>query len=207
MADVPDSLRRDVIGEVYGRADSLDWDTLSHPERSSWYDRWVDDAKIGGVLTRFVSRERARVWLKDVPMKHYARARAGVGPYADLVRRRLPGPDRVAAQVFGTDWEIVEGTIRDKPNRCLVADGHDERLMIWGPVSNLRALIWAGVNAVIDGEPRPSIVITTLQGRPLDEGTRSRNVALGAHIGAEVFHTTLRPTLVPASPPVGAADA
>ena len=197
MGDIPDQLRRDLIAEVYRRADELDWDSLTQVDRSSWYDRWVDDPAIGGVLTRFIPRERARVWLKDVPMKHYSRARGGVGPYSDLVTRRLPGPKSVASQVFGAAWRVVDGTVQEKPNRCRITDSHAERVMIWGPSNNLRALIWAGLNSAIDGAPAPSIVVTSLQGQPLSDGERQRHIALGQRAGIEVFHTTLRLTVRP----------
>jgi hypothetical protein len=198
-AELPDSLRREIIREVYRQAELLDWGALSNAERSARYDRWLDEAAIGGVLMRYVSRERARVWIKDVPMKHYSRACGGVGKYADLVSSRFPGPGGVAAQTFGDSWGVVEDSMRDKPNRCLISDGESKRLMIWGPTSNFRALIWAGLNAVVDGQPQPSIVVTIRQGECLDNSARHRHTLLGSHIGAEVYHTTLRHSAVPVS--------
>jgi hypothetical protein len=195
MGDIPDAVRRELIAKVYRHADHLDWDTLTQADRSAWYDRWVDDPGIGGTLTRFIPRERARVWLKDVPMKHYSRARSGVGPYSDLVTRRLPGPEGVAAQVFGASWRVIDGTVQDKPNRCRITDTRNERLMIWGPPNNLRALIWAGLNSAIDDEPAPAIVVTTLQGQPLAPGERRRHILLAQRVGLDVFHTTLRATI------------
>lgn len=141
-------------------------------------------------------------------MKHYSRARGGIGPYSDLVTRRLPGPEGVATQVFGASWRVVDGTVQEKPNRCRITDAHTERLMIWGPPSNLRALIWAGLNSAIDGEPAPSIVVTTLQGQPLGHGERQRHIALGQRAGIDIFHTTLRPTIEsPSAHAAGVRDA
>jgi hypothetical protein len=91
----------------------------------------------------------------------------------------------------------VDGTVQEKPNRCRITDSHAERLMIWGPPNNLRALIWAGLNSAIDGAPAPAIVVTSLQGQPLGDGERQRHIALGQRAGIEVFHTTLRRTIGP----------
>lgn len=157
------------------------------------YDRWLDDPAIGRELTRFLSRERARVWLKDVPMKEYARARSGIGAYAGLVTIRLPRPGQIASQVLGRTWDAIDATIQEKPNRCVISDGADERLMLWGPPKVLRDLVWAGINAVADGrEPQPLVVVATLRGEALSEGEMRHHMKLGAVAGLEVCHTILR---------------
>lgn len=192
MSDIPEELRRQVIATVYRRADELDWDGLTQRDRTMWYSRWLDEEPIGGVLTRFMPRERVRGWLKDVPMKHYTRARAGLGPYASLASRRLPGPESIARQVLGPSWSLVEGTLAEKPNRCRVRDGDRHHLMIWGPPANLSALVWAGINAVVDRVPSPVVVVTTPQGQRLTEAEKLRHVTLGRQAGLEVVHTILR---------------
>lgn len=192
MRGIPEDLRRQVIAEVYRRADQLDWEGLAQAQRSGYYDRWLDDPDIGGILIRFMPRERARVWIKDVPMKHYARARSGIGPYAGLVTRQLPGPSQIARQTLGARWSLIDDTIRDKPNRCLITDGRDRRLMIWGAQSNLRALVWAGINAVVDNEPTPVVIVATPQGHRLSEGEQARHLRIGRQAGIEIRHTTLR---------------
>lgn len=197
MSELENALRRAVVAEVYRQAGELDWDGLTDRQRSAIYDRWLDDPAIGRELTRFLSRERARVWLKDVPMKEYARSRSGIGVYADLVTVRLPGPAQIARQVLGGHWDTLAGTIREKPNRCMVSNGHDQRLMIWGPPRALRDLVWAGINAVADGrQPAPLIVIATPHGESLGDGEVQRHVTVGQIAGLEVRHTVLRVTRV-----------
>ncbi|WP_235609109.1 hypothetical protein, partial [Frankia casuarinae] len=127
-------------------------------------------------------------------MKHYDRARRGIGPYAPLVRRRLPGPDHLARQVLGPGWSIREQTIRAKPNRCEVSDGRTDRLMIWGKPANFRALIWAGINAEVDHEPTPLLVVVSRQGQRLSDGEITRHALLAKQAGLEVRHTTVRDT-------------
>jgi hypothetical protein len=190
VSDVPDELRKQVIAEVYRRADELDWDGLSQVQRSTWYDRWLDEVHIGGVLTRFMSRERARRWLKDVPMKHYARARSGIGPYASLATRRLPDAGDVARAAFGGTWCVV-GSVSDKPNRCVIASEGHQLLMVWGPPTNFKALLWAAMNALVDQRPRPVIVVATPHQYRLRDDEQRRHLALGKCAAIEVRHSKL----------------
>jgi hypothetical protein len=201
MSELPDELRRAVVAEVYSQAGNMDWDGLTDRQRSTVYDRWLDDPNIGRQLTRFLSRERARVWLKDVPMKEYARARSGIGVYSDLATIRLPTPGQIARQVLGEDWDLVDGTIREKPNRCLVSNHRGERLMIWGPPKTLRDLVWAGIIAVADNrEPRPLLVVATPRGDVLGDREKQRHIRLGQIAGLDVHHTILRVTRVAPRP-------
>ncbi len=199
MSDLPDSLRREVVAEVYRQAGVLDWDGLTDKRRSAVYDQWLDDPAIGGKLTRFLPRERARVWLKDVPMKEYARARNGIGPYSDLVTSRLPSPGQIARKVLGSGWDVIDGTISEKPNRCVISDGNEERLMMWGPPKTLRDIMWAGINALVDGKPTPILVVAMSHAQSLDEGEKRRNILLGRIAGLDVRHTVLRASKVGAT--------
>lgn len=197
MSELEGAFRRAIIAEVYRQAGEMDWDGLTDRQRSAVYDRWLDDPAIGCELTRFLSRERARVWLKDVPMKEYARARSGIGSFADLVTVRLPGPDQIVKQVLGGRWDAVEGTTREKPNRCIVCDGQDKRLMIWGPPKTLRDLVWAGIIAMAEGhELTPLVVVAAPRGESLAESEMRRQVRIGEIASLEIRHTTLRVTRV-----------
>jgi len=192
MSELPDDLRREVVAEVYRQAGALDWDGLTDKQRSTIYDRWLDDPTIGCRLTCFLSRERARVWLKDVPMKEYARARNGIGPFSKLVTSRFPTPEQIARQVLGGSWDTVEGTLREKPNRCVISDGQVQRLMMWGPPKTLRDIMWAGINAIADEEPTPILIVAIPHGHSLDDGERRRHVHLGNLVGLDVRHATLQ---------------
>lgn len=194
MSELPDDLRREVVANVYRQAGEMDWDGLADRQHSAIYDRWLDDPAIGGQLTRFLTRERARVWLKDVPMKEYARARNGIGPFAGLVTSRFPSPGQIARQVLGQGWDAVDGTIAEKPNRCIISNGREERLMMWGPSKTLRDIVWAGINALVDHEPRPILIIAIPHGRLLDEGEKRRHTLLGEVVGLEVRHAVLKTT-------------
>ncbi|MER6514509.1 hypothetical protein ABT158_47375 [Nonomuraea sp. NPDC001636] len=193
MSQLPEDLRRSVIIEVYRQAAELDWDGMTDRQRTSQYNRWLDEPKIGGELSRYLHRDKIRYWLKDVPMKEYARARSGIGNLSNLVSIRLPSPDQISKQVMGAEWSAVENSIREKPLRCHILSGQDKRLMIWGPPKTLRDLVWAGINAVVDGtEPQPILVIASPQGQELDPGEKRRHVLLGRVASLEVRHTVLR---------------
>ena len=125
-------------------------------------------------------------------MKHYAKARAGIGPYASLAGRRLPDAAYIAHQAFGPQWSAIAGTVREKPNRCQVSDGNDQVLMVWGAPNNFRALLWAAINAAIDPGPRPVIVITTRQWNRLSGDEKQRHITLSERAGLEVRHPLLR---------------
>lgn len=207
MSELETAFRRAIVAEVYRQAGELDWDGLTDKQRSSVYDQWLDDPAIGRELTRFLSRERARVWLKDVPMKEYARARSGIGVYSDLATIRLPGPGQIARQVLGGDWDMAEGTIHEKPNRCVISNGHDKRLMIWGPPKVLRDLVWAGINAIVDdSQPQPLIVVAAPRGESLGQGEMRRHIKIGEIARLEVRHTVLRVTRVTPTGRPEAAD-
>lgn len=194
MSVIPETVRRTVIRNIYRKADELGWDGLSAVDRTAWYNRWVDDEMLGGVLTRYMPRERARMWIKDVPMKHYNRARSGIGPYADLVSTPLPSAYDIARIALGEDWTVLSGTLREKPNRCQVTDGQGQMLMIWGAPRNLKSLVWAGLNARVDALPSPIVVINLLQGERLTENERRRHQKVCELAGLAVRVITTRTT-------------
>lgn len=192
MSDIPEAVRRAIIKDIYRKADALGWDGLSPVDRTTWYNRWVDDEELGGVLTRYMPRERARMWIKDVPMKHYNRARSGIGPYADLVGNPLPNAYDIARIALGEDWTVLGGTLQEKPNRCHVTNGHRQMLMIWGNPRNLKSLVWAGINARVDGPPDPVVVINLLQGERLSASERKRHERVCELAGLDVHVITTR---------------
>jgi hypothetical protein len=194
MSLLEEGLRRQVIAEIYRRADDLDWDGLSPSDRSTWYVRWLDDPAIGGVLDLHMPRDQARLWIKDVPMKHYARARSGIGPYADLVGSHLPDADQLCRLAFGAGWAPLRGTLKDKPNRCtLTNSGGELAQMLWGPPRAFQSLVWASLNLVVDDQPTPIMLVVTRQGERLTDGQVGRHRRIAERIDVEVRHLTVGP--------------
>jgi hypothetical protein len=190
MGRMPEDERRKVIVELFLRADQVDWDGLQPSERSTWYARWLDEPKIGGVLDAYMTREQARVWIKETPMKHYNRARSGIGPYANLVSSRLPDAPKLTRLVFGENWRVVPKSLRDKPNRCLITDGQQRVDMIWGPPRAIQSLVWAAINAVVDESDQSAILVVTRQGERLTDGQLARHRKMGELLHVPVHHVT-----------------
>lgn len=197
MTRMPEEKRLGVIAEIYRRADDLDWDGLRPTERSTWYARWLDEPAVGGVLQSYMARDQARMWIKDMPMKHYSRARSGIGPYAGLVMSRLPDAGTLASITFGCDWTL-EGSVREKPNRCVVTDGAKRIQMIWGPPRAFPSLVWAGLNAVIDQGPAPVLVVLSRQGETPTDGQIDRHRQIADRVGVTVRHITTSASPTPA---------
>ncbi|MEU6927041.1 hypothetical protein [Streptomyces sp. NPDC046631] len=192
MSDIDEEIRREVIAEVYRQVDELDWDGMAPRERSQWYVRWIDDPLVGGKLMRFIERDRVRVWIKDGPIKELPRARHGIGTYAQFAVNRYPGMEQIAHQAIGPDWLADPDTVDVKPNRCLVRGPGSEALMIWGPAAKLADLVWAGINARVDGKAEPLIVVASPRGTRLSEGEMLRHRLLAKEAGMELRHITLR---------------
>ncbi|UPT43567.1 MULTISPECIES: hypothetical protein [Streptomyces] len=196
MSDIDEEIRREVIAEIYRQVDDLDWDGMTLRARAEWYVRCIDDPLIGGKLMRFIERDRVRVWVKDGPIKELPRARHGIGPYAQFAVSRYPGMEQIAHQAIGPDWLADPETVDVKPNRCLVHGPEARALMIWGPAAKLADLVWAAINARVDGGAEPLIVVTSPQGTRLSEGEKLRHRLLAKEAGIELRHITLRLTRV-----------
>lgn len=194
MSDIDEEIRREVIAEVYRQVEHLDWDGMTPRERSQCYLRWIDDPLIGGKLTRFIERDRVRVWIKDGPIKELPRARHGIGSYAQFTRSRYPGVEQIAHQAIGASWVADPDTVDVKPNRCLVRGPGPDIRMIWGPPTKLADLVWAGINARVDGNADPIIVVTSSHGTRLSGGEMHRHRLLAKTAGIELVHITLRLT-------------
>jgi hypothetical protein len=192
MGDLPADVRDLVIAECYARAADLSWDSLSQLQRSSAYDTWLDDLKIGQRLLSFLSREKARVWLKDVPMKEYGRAVAGIGPYARFAPYQMPSPESLVERLFGQEAVAQTASLRTKPNRIAFCDGEGERLMLWGAPKSLRDLVWAAMVAQVDSAANVVIVLCCTRAEHLTDADRKRHISLGEVAGIPVIHTDVK---------------
>lgn len=183
----PDA-RKKLLLEIYGQAEDLHWEFLSNPQRTEQYRRWYEDGRVGGVLLSFVAEKDARVWIKDVALKEYGRAKEGIGQYVPYVRRRFRGAGEIVRAACGEGWTVVPETVDEKPNQCQATDGDRLRHVCWGRAGQLRDLVWAGVIYAVDGDKRPAIVVTTQDGETLSAADRSRQRAIAAHCGIDLAH-------------------
>jgi hypothetical protein len=166
----------------------LRWEFLSNPQRTNHYRRWYEDSRVGGVLLSFVEERDARVWIKDVALKEYGRAKEGIGQYVLYVTRRFRGPEEIVRAACGEGWLVLPGTVDVKPNQCTASDGLVTRRVCWGRPGQLRDLVWAAINHAVDGGERPTIVIATQDGETLSGADKIRHRAIAEHCGVGIAH-------------------
>ena len=158
---VPAKQQATIIAALYSDADKCDWSHLPPQEHTRLYREWVDDARIGQVLTMYMTPEQARSWIKDGPMKEYANARRGVGRYARFGRQGGTSAADIAAAALGLKATVVDNSEGVKPPHCRARDGSDvTSFLTWGPSRNFKNLVWAAVRAAtIENLPGHIIVL------------------------------------------------
>jgi hypothetical protein len=185
---MPGDVRERVAQTILSRAESVGWDDLNSRERSALYTAWTTDPSIGGVISQYLPREAIRVWIKDGPMKEYARARRGLGPYAALVPTSTERENDITARLLGEGWALVPGSIGVKPARFVVRDEEDNEVdVLWGSPSDLKHLVWAWLNQGADRDSR--IVLVTSPSQPQTRDERHHVAKIGKKLATTI--TTL----------------
>ena len=152
---------------------------------------WIADSEIGQRLAEFMTPERARVWIKDGPVKEYPRALAGVGKYAPLAN----GSDNVAdivRRALGAGWTSDTATLRVKPLRVEAHRDGDTVVLTWGPSRDLKHLVWAALNADASGDPREWVlVVTGTFTRPVTASDKAHQLRIARKCGLRLVHVEL----------------
>lgn len=161
---LPAAVLEPMLIEVYRRAHEVDWDFLTSSERASQYRQWVEDPQVGGVLLSYIPEQSARSWIKEVPMRDFARSQEGFGEYARYAVMRFRGPEEVVQSACGIGWAVVPESIGERPMHCYATDGTTTRYVCWGPAEDFKNLIWAALNNAGESRERPAVVITTRDG-------------------------------------------
>lgn len=157
---LPGPLRAQVVHAMYDDAERLGWPTLSLPDRTKTFNSWIEDERVGKILTRFMNPEQARSWIKDGPMKEYSDAMRGAGRFADFGRQGGTGPQDVVRHALGEDAQVVDGTVGNKPLHCLASIGDSVAYLAWGDSKNFKSLLWAALrSSVNDGHPAHIVVM------------------------------------------------
>ena len=200
MSELPPELREAVTRHLYASAAQIDWENLSATEKTAQYRRWVADPNIGGELTRFLPEDSARVWIKDGPMKEYARAQFGVGPFAQLIDTPRCTPETVVRAVHGDDWNVLAGSVDVKPARCVASGSAGEALVVWGGLAAFKHLVWAALEAAADDDERPvTIAVVESPARPTPASERARLKTIASRCGFTVRHINPAPVSAPAT--------
>lgn len=188
MSELPEEIRSDVITELYRQADDLNWELLSMTEKKHQYRRWIDDPAVGGRLRGFLDDHRIGTWIKDTPMKEYARAQEGFGTMARYALNQFPGPNDLVRKALGEPWTLVPGSVDEKPMHCTASANGEERYLCWGNPAKFRDLTWAALNNVVTAPIRPMIVVTLQDGIVLSKNERSRQQRIADHCGIDLRH-------------------
>jgi|LakWasMet46_HOW7_FD_contig_111_127463_length_3224_multi_2_in_0_out_0_2 hypothetical protein len=167
-----------VVRKIYADAKSLDWQHCSHSEKTAQYERWLDDKEVGGVLKEWMSGD-IRVWIKDGPMKEFARAMAGEGEYARFLDVHPRSAGAVVSAAFGAGWRVRKDSESVKPLGCIAERGNESKRVFWGPPKDLKHLVWAALQASVAApkEAVAVVVFDTIES-PLTEPKRKAFSAL-----------------------------
>jgi len=189
---LPAEVERRVVARLYATADRIGWADLSVVERSAQYGFWVADPDVGGLLTTFMPVSQARVWIKDGPMKEWARARSGVGKYAALI----PDGGHTAAQLvhmaLGKDWEVDPDSLRIKPLRVRARNAEDEVIFTWGPERHLKHQIWAALQAGANGDPSTWVLcVVDSFTKPVPANVRLAHRRIAQRCKVRLVHVTV----------------
>ncbi|WP_433330189.1 hypothetical protein [Spirillospora sp. CA-294931] len=175
-----------MIEELYRQADELDWELLSTTEKKLQYRKWIEDPRVGGVLRRFLDDHRIGTWIKDTPMKEYARAQDGFGSMAQYARSRFRGPEHLISRALGDAWTVVPNSVDEKPMHCLATDGEAERYVCWGRPKTFRDLAWAALNQAVAMPSRPLVIVTLQDGLVVSDAERRRQTSIAEHCRIEI---------------------
>lgn len=139
-----------IVSALYADADNSGWAYLPATEHTRLYTQWIDDPRVGKILTKYMTPEQARSWIKDGPMKEYANARRGTGRYARFGRYGGTNAHDVAAAALGPGAKVVDDSEGVKPPHCHATDAAGETAYLtWGHARNFRNLLWAALRAAV----------------------------------------------------------
>lgn len=178
-----------VVTALYTDAEVLSWDTLPLADRSRAYRDWVDDKRVGGILTRYMTPEDARSWIKDGPMKEYRRATRGIGRYSQFGRQGGTGPSDVVAVALGPAARIVDGSVGVKPSHCYAETSLGEKVyLVWDEARNFRNLLWSALRVSVDTGYSAHIVVMEPPGKVTTADESLIHKALAERCGLSIHH-------------------
>jgi hypothetical protein len=172
----------------------LDWEHLSDTEKSARYEKWAEDPRFTSRLSLWIKTpQQRRVWIKDGPMKEYARARNSIGKYAVALNSPTAEVSDHIHMALGPDWEADLDTMLIKPLR-VVARRDDEIVhFAWAPSKDFKHLVWAALKAQACGNSDPWVLcVVSSFAKPLKREDRIFHEMMGKRCGLRVAHITGR---------------
>ena len=178
-----------VVTQLYREAGDVGWANLSPGDRSRLYDQWVDEPRIGKILTSYMTPEAARSWIKDGPMKEYTNARRGIGRYAQFGMHGGTGSSDIAVAALGPGATVVSGTEGVKPPHCHASSAAGKvAYLAWGEASNFRNLLWAALRASVTAELPAHIVVLEPPGQPTSATDRKTHSLMAQRCRLELHY-------------------
>lgn len=185
---LPAAVRADVVRALYADANDLGWATLGPQPKTTAFNRWINDSRIGGRLTGYMTPEQARLWIKDGPMKEYARAMRGTGRFAEFGRQGGTTPADIVRRALG-DEARIRGVVGTKPPHCLAtAEEGASAYVTWGDASSLKHLLWAALRASIEHSVTGHVVILEPPGTVTPTATAEEQKAITSRCGLKLHH-------------------
>lgn len=188
MSALPAKVHTEVAARIFRSLREIGWASMSLADRSAQYSDWLRDPEIGGRLTAFMAADKARVWIKDGPVKEYPRALAGVGRYAPLVGEAVDNRfDKIVAAALDASWDPDLSSIQTKPLRLIARRREDECVVAWGPARDLKHLVWAALSAHAAQDHRPWVLVVIAGvAQPVSAAEKSRIARIAERIGCSV---------------------
>lgn len=185
---LPEALRADVVRALYADANQLGWTTLGPQAKTVAFNRWVEDPRVGGRLAGYMSPEQARLWIKDGPMKEYARAMRGAGRFAEFGRQGGTSPQDIVNRALGAGAQI-QGNVGTKPPHCLATNRDGTTAYVtWGDTSSLKHLLWAALRASIEHDLSGHIVVLEPPGTVTPTAAAEEQKAITQRCGLQLHH-------------------
>ncbi|MEU8048487.1 hypothetical protein [Micromonospora haikouensis] len=189
---MPKEVELDIVRFLYADARELDWDHLTDTEKSASYDQWAQDPRFTDRLSLWIKTpQERRVWIKDGPMKEYARARNGVGKYAAILDSPTAEVRDHVRMALGAGWEVDPNTLQIKPLRVLARRADETIRFAWAPAKDFKHLVWAALKAEAYGDSDPWILcVVSSFAKPIKREDRLFHEKIGERCGLRVAHIT-----------------
>lgn len=123
---IPDVVFKRLKERLWAAADQMNWQTLADQDKSAFYEQWLRDPAVGGVLSRYLDTGNIRVYIKDTIMKPYHRER--IKDFAPVARLLSLDSDAPVSETY------------IKPHGRRLADG---KVVCWGLARDWKAIVLA----------------------------------------------------------------
>ena len=192
MPILPTTIEARVVAKLYRDAELKNWAHGGPSSHNRQYRAWLDDPEVGGILAGFMKRDDARVWIKDGPMKEYARARAGVGRYKVHIANQHSAAARVASAALTRGWSVVPGSQRIKPLSCIVENGDERKRLFWGPSKDFKHLLWAALLHHASGATESAhLAVVESVGHQVDAALRRQHQTMANRYDFGISHVRI----------------